>query len=424
VKMLTCVIVMISIFLLLKRGDAEGQKYKIIVWKKSWDYGMLFKDEEKNRDIKVIWHSSPQAARQLLHALLPIYFGIEVLGEPTVDINNILHPKGVCTLGVGDKKYLDAVQRLSKIVLHDASGDKSSFKQGILSLLQFYKRLTAPSITTTYEEKKELLEKAEDFLKQVKIGTKQESLLKWQVSQILLANIQIAHQWCVRDCKTGLRLCFLLQEEKLKGALKFVENVLSHGGGMVSLHRTAEWYKVVLTYFLRGEGVAKKEARQFAQKSVDGASLLAKIAHYLFKGEPPFKCAFYLHNNEAQTDACYLHLLFLLVVPPGIRIHPPSTRYLLLLVYQSALARRVLLINKPLQCIRTIIPRFRVSEKGCRLLLWWLENRHKYPKQILPKGWDENKILLEFVEELRKDKDIATKYKNLLDKMNKKPKKH
>jgi len=55
--------------------------------------------------------------------------------------------------------------------------------------------------------------------------------------------------------------------------------------------------------------------------------------------------------------------------------------------------------------------------------LWWLENRHKYPKQILPKGWDENKILLEFVEKLRKDKDIATKYKNLLDRTEQEAKK-
>jgi len=48
-------------------------------------------------------------------------------------------------------------------------------------------------------------------------------------------------------------------------------------------------------------------------------------------------------------------------------------------------------------------------------LLWWLQNRHKYPKQMLLTGWDENEILLEFVGELRKDKDIATKYKDLLD---------
>jgi len=56
-------------------------------------------------------------------------------------------------------------------------------------------------------------------------------------------------------------------------------------------------------------------------------------------------------------------------------------------------------------------------------ILWYIKNRYHLPKQILPEGWDENKILLEFVEELRKDKNIATKYKNLLDKTEQEAKK-
>ena len=47
--------------------------------------------------------------------------------------------------------------------------------------------------------------------------------------------------------------------------------------------------------------------------------------------------------------------------------------------------------------------------------LWWLRNKDGFPAQRLPGKMNESELLIKFVEEIKKDPELASEYKDLLD---------
>lgn len=56
------------------------------------------------------------------------------------------------------------------------------------------------------------------------------------------------------------------------------------------------------------------------------------------------------------------------------------------------------------------------SNKVKRVWLWWLQKRHSFPPQRLPEDMRESELLRKFVEEIRKDPQLAKLHRDLLEK--------
>ena len=409
------IIIWIVIFSFVTQLYSEGRQESVIII-------VDRKCDESKTHIFTEFSGKTVGVRQLLHSL--------IVTKPDENYPVFLNrePYIQAKMVVSDDSMKTIIRKICKLFNNIKKGEKGQSLSSILEKMVFlehrvwwgmaYFGLGKGEDRTNsklMEEIMELMKKSENEL------TKASPLLK-SVFLLLKAHLIALSAWICPDTQER-RLVY--DTEKISKFMRIADRVKSDEKCPPYLRMTAYWYCAIGQMLLRKWDNARNQFTQIVGLFKEFSEwYIYKMSLVLSKGHIPEEFASLRERNSSKE-------VIRQILTERLLAWTVSGRYASNLPYSYSTVLIQILATVDKENIYPFPPIEREHPNAVKdkeflktdKRLWWLLHRKMYPKQILPEGWDENKILLEFVEELRKDKDIATKYKNLLDKTEQEAKK-